>query len=186
MARLRYNCLIRTSMVTTNNTTRSEKSKLTMMRPSSKAAATGFVQDFKDFVLKGNIFDLAVGVIIGGAFGKIVTSFVENIIMPFVGVLIPGGSWRETKFVLGTIADPKNPGKKIENAILLGQFLGTILDFLIIALVIFLMIRALVAAKRKEEKIEAADTKECSYCLSTIPLNATKCSHCTSELPPIM
>ena len=155
------------------------------MRPS-RASATGFVKDFQDFVMKGNIFDLAVGVIIGGAFGKIVSGFVESIIMPIVSVFIPGGSWREAKLVLGTIADPKNPGKQIENAILIGQFLGGLLDFVIIAFVIFLMIRALAKVKRKEEKIEAADTKECPYCLSVIPISASKCGHCTSDLPPTM
>jgi large conductance mechanosensitive channel len=157
-----------------------------MTMRGSRSVATGFTKDFQDFVMKGNIFDLAVGVIIGGAFGKIVTSFVESIIMPVVSVLIPGGSWRETKIVLGMVPDPKNAGKMIENAILIGQFLGGILDFIIIALVIFLMIRALAKLKRKEEKMEAADTKECPYCLSTIPIAATKCSHCTSELPPVM
>jgi len=153
---------------------------------SSRASATGFVKDFQTFVMKGNIFDLAVGVIIGGAFGKIVSSFVESIIMPLVSVFIPGGSWREAKLVLGTIADPKNPGKQIENAILIGQFFGGLLDFVIIAFVIFLMIRALAKVKRKEDKIEAADTKECPYCCSIVPIAATKCSHCTSELPPTM
>ena len=131
---------------------------------SSRASATGFVKDFQTFVMKGNIFDLAVGVIIGGAFGEIVSSFVESIIMPLVSVFIPGGSWREAKLVLGTIADPKNPGRQIENAILISQFFGGLLDFVIIAFVIFLMIRALAKVKRKEDKIEAADTKECPYC----------------------
>jgi large conductance mechanosensitive channel len=153
---------------------------------ASRTAATGFIKDFQDFVVKGNIFDLAVGVIIGAAFGKVVSSFVESIIMPIVSVFIPGGSWRDAKIVLGTIADPKNPGKSIENAVLVGQFLGGLLDFVIIAFVIFLMIRALAKFKRKEEKLEAADTKDCPYCLSVIPISATKCAHCTSELPPTM
>ena len=152
----------------------------------SRAATTGFIKDFQDFVVKGNIFDLAVGVIIGAAFGKVVTSFVESIIMPIVSIAIPGGSWRDAKIPLGSIADPKNPGKFIENAILTGQFFGGLLDFVIIAFVIFLMIRALAKFKRKEEKIEAADTKDCPYCLSIIPIAASKCSHCTSELPPTM
>ena len=151
------------------------------MRPS-RTAATGLAKDFQDFVMKGNIFDLAVGVIIGGAFGKIVSSLVETIIMPIVSMAIPGGSWRDTKIVLGVIADPKNPGKQIENAILIGQFLGGLLDFVIIAFVIFLMIRALAKAKRKEEKLEMAETKECPYCLSTIAIAATRCLHCTSDL----
>ena len=155
------------------------------MRPS-RAAASGFARDFQDFVMKGNIVDLAVGVIIGTAFGKIVTSFVETIIMPVISTIIPGGTWRDAKIVLGEIPDPKNKEKLIENAILIGQFLGGILDFLIIALVIFMMIRVLASIKRKDEKLEAADTKECPYCLSTIPIAASKCGHCTSDLPPVM
>jgi large conductance mechanosensitive channel len=154
----------------------------------SRAAATGFVKDFQDFIMKGNIVDLAVAVIIGGAFGKIVSGFVETIIMPVVSVAIPGGGWRNAKLVLGQIPnpDPKKAGEMIENAVLYGQFLGSLLDFLIISLVIFLAIRALAAIKKKEEQLEEADTKECSYCLSTIPLKASKCGHCASELPPVM
>jgi large conductance mechanosensitive channel len=155
------------------------------MRPS-RAAASGFARDFQDFVMKGNIVDLAVGVIIGTAFGKIVTSFVETIIMPVISTIIPGGTWRDAKIVLGEIPDPKNKEKLIENAVLIGQFLGGILDFIIIAFVIFMMIRVLASIKRKDEKLEAADTKECPYCLSTIPIAASKCGHCTSDLPPVM
>jgi large conductance mechanosensitive channel len=154
-----------------------------MAMRSSRSATTGFIKDFQDFVIKGNIFDLAVGVIIGGAFGKIVTSFVESIIMPLVSVLIPSGSWREARLVLGKIPDPNKAGEQIENAILIGQFLGGVLDFIIIGLVIFLMIRAFAKLKRKEERLDAADSKECGYCLSTIPIDATKCSYCTSDLP---
>jgi large conductance mechanosensitive channel len=152
----------------------------------SRSASTGFAKDFQDFVIKGNIFDLAVGVVIGGAFGKIVTSFVESILMPLVSVLIPGGSWRETKIVLGLIPDPQHTGAQIENAILVGQFLGGVLDFSIIALVIFLMIRALAKVKRKEQRLDAVDSKECVYCLSIIPIEASKCAHCTSDLPLAM
>jgi large conductance mechanosensitive channel len=141
------------------------------MRPS-RAAASGFARDFQDFVMKGNIVDLAVGVIIGTAFGKIVTSFVETIIMPVISTIIPGGTWRDAKIVLGEIPDPKNKEKLIENAVLIGQFLGGILDFIIIAFVIFMMIRVLASIKRKDEKLEAADTKECPYCLSTIPMRS--------------
>lgn len=155
------------------------------MRPY-RSATTGFMKDFQDFVLKGNIFDLAVGVIIGGAFGKIVSRFVESIMMPIVSMFIPGGSWREVKLVLGVITDPKDPKKTVENAILIGQFLASLLDFIIIAFVIFLMIRALAKVKRKEERLDVADTKECSYCLSTIPIAASKCAHCTSDLPLMM
>jgi large conductance mechanosensitive channel len=116
-----------------------------------RAASTGFIQEFQNFLMKGNVVDLAVAVIIGGAFGKIVSSLVENIVMPVVSLVIPGGEWRSAKFVLGTIADPKDPTKTVENAILIGQFFGAIVDFLVISLVIFLAIRALAKFQRQEE-----------------------------------
>lgn len=111
--------------------------------------------------MRGNVVDLAVAVVIGGAFGKIVSSFVENLVMPIVSMIIPGGGWRNTKIVLGTITQPD--GKVVENAILIGSFLGSIVDFVIIALVIFLMIRALAKMKRQQEVMEepaAPDTQE--------------------------
>lgn len=96
------------------------------------------VKEFKAFAMRGNVIDLAVGVIIGGAFGKIVGSFVEDIIMPLINPLIPGGDWKT--IVIG-------PGIKI------GNFLGTALDFLIIAFVIFMMIKGINAAQKKEEEV---------------------------------
>ncbi|MGD2181376.1 large conductance mechanosensitive channel protein MscL [Lusitaniella coriacea] len=106
-------------------------------------AAGGFFQDFKDFALKGNVLDLAVAVIIGAAFGKIVSSFVEDVIMPALinPVLAQAGTdWRE--LTIGPV--------------LIGQFLGTVVDFVIIALIIFLVVRAIEKARRKEEIIEEA------------------------------
>ena len=94
------------------------------------------LQEFRKFAMRGNVIDLAVGVIIGGAFGKIVSSFVADIIMPIVNPLIPGGDWKTIEI---------GPGIK------LGNFLGTVVDFLIIAFVIFLMVKAMNAAKKKEE-----------------------------------
>lgn len=111
--------------------------------------------------MRGNVVDLAVAVVIGGAFGKIVSSFVENLVMPIVSMIIPGGGWRNTKVVLGMVTQPD--GKVVENAILIGSFLGSIVDFVIIALVIFLMIRALAKAQRQQEVMEEAkapDTQE--------------------------
>ncbi len=128
----------------------------------SRQAATGFVKEFQEFIMKGNVVDLAVAVVIGGAFGKIVTSLVESIVMPIVSMVIPGGEWRSAKLVLGTITDAK--GKEVENAILIGSFFGSIVDFVVIALVIFLMIRALAKFKRQQEVMEevaaAPDTQE--------------------------
>ena len=101
----------------------------------------GFSSEFKAFAMRGNVIDLAVGVIIGGAFGKIVGSFVADIVMPIVNPIIPGGDWKTIEV---------GPGIK------LGSFLGTVLDFLIIAFVIFLAIKAMNAAKKKEEALPAA------------------------------
>ena len=96
----------------------------------------GMMKEFKDFAMKGNVVDLAIGVIIGGAFGKIVSSFVGDIVMPLINPLIPGGDWKTIEV---------GPGVK------LGSFLGTVVDFLIIAFVIFLMVKAINASKKKEE-----------------------------------
>ena len=143
------------------------------MRPS-RAAATGFIRDFQDFVIKGNIFDLAIAVIIGGAFGKVIESLIKDVITP--AILEPAIKASGAKDLEGwTVGAAK-----------LGLFISNIITFVVIAFVIFLMVRAMAKFKRKEEKLDAADTKECQYCLSTIPIAASKCSYCTSELPPVM
>jgi large conductance mechanosensitive channel len=101
----------------------------------------GMMKEFKEFAMRGNVIDLAVGVIIGGAFGKIVGSFVNDVVMPLINPMIPGGDWKTIEV---------GPGVK------LGAFLGNILDFVIIAFVIFLMIKAINATKKKEEAAPAA------------------------------
>lgn len=108
----------------------------------------GFVKEFKEFATKGNVMDLAIGVVIGGAFGKIVTSFVGDVVMPLINPLIPGGDWRTLEV---------GPGVK------LGSFLGTVVDFIIIALAIFVVIKGLNRLKKKEEEkptTPPAPTKE--------------------------
>jgi large conductance mechanosensitive channel len=100
----------------------------------------GFVKEFRDFALKGNIVDLAVAVIIGGAFGKIVSSFVGDIIMPLINPLIPGGDWKTIE---------------IGSGIKIGSFLGTVVDFLIIAFVIFMLLKGINAARKKQEETPA-------------------------------
>lgn len=141
---------------------------------SSRTAATGFIKDFQDFVIKGNIFDLAVAVVMGTAFGKIVDSLIKDVITP--AILEPAIKASGAKDLEGwTVGAAK-----------LGLFLSNIISFIVIAFVIFLMIRAMAKFKRKEEKLDIADTKECPYCLSTIPISASKCAHCTSDLPPTM
>lgn len=117
-----------------------------------------FIKDFKDFAVKGNVVDLAVGVIIGGAFGKIVTSLVNDVIMPPIGLITGGIDFSKQKYVLKPAV-----GKTPETAINYGMFINTLIDFLIVAFVIFLMIKGIQSLKRKEETAPpppAAPTKE--------------------------
>ena len=132
-----------------------------------------FVEDFKKFAFKGNVVDLAVGIIIGGAFGKIVTGIVDFLVMPLVSVVMPSGNWKELKWVLRGAAKPEDVV-----AVKYGALAGTILDFLVIAIVLFL-----VMAKIFAKKEEAPTTKECPFCLSEIPIKASKCKACGSEQP---
>lgn len=140
-------------------------------------------KDFKKFALKGNVVDLAVGVVIGGAFGKIVTSLVNDIIMPIVGKLI--GNVDFSNLFLNLSNNKKYASLAAAQAdgvatINYGVFLNNILDFLIIAFSIFIVIRQLNRFKKKEEI--KVTTKNCSYCCTEIPLEATRCPHCTSVL----
>jgi large conductance mechanosensitive channel len=127
-------------------------------------------REFKEFAMRGNVIDLAVAVIIGGAFGKIVTSLVNDVLMPLIGVVMGGVNFSEQAIVIG------------DAEIRWGAFVQSIVDFLIIAFVIFLLVRALNRQKRAEPK--APTTKECPYCFTTIPLKASRCPNCTSELQP--
>jgi large conductance mechanosensitive channel len=120
------------------------------------ASSSGFVADFKKFLMQGNVVDLAVAVVIGGAFGKVVSSLVENIVMPIVSMVMPGGDWKNAGLVLGKIADPKDPTKTIDNIWKFGAFFASILDFVIIALAIFTIIRLLESAKKRFSRQQAA------------------------------
>jgi large conductance mechanosensitive channel len=123
-------------------------------------ASSGFVADFKKFLMQGNVVDLAVAVVIGGAFGKVVNSLVENIVMPVVTLAIPGGSWKEAGILLSKIVDTKDPNKVTENIWKIGAFAASILDFVIIALAIFTIIRMLEGMKKRfsrQEAMAAAD-----------------------------
>lgn len=125
------------------------------------------LKEFKDFAIKGNVIDLAVGVIIGGAFGKIVASLVNDIIMPIMGLLIGKVNFADLHF----------------GVINYGIFINTIIEFLIIAFSIFIVIRQLNKFKKKEEvAVVIPTTKTCPYCYTEIHLDATRCPHCTSEL----
>jgi len=141
------------------------------------------MQEFKEFAVKGNVIDLAVGVIIGGAFGKIVTSLVNDVIMPPIGVLLGEVDFKDLKIPLGENGDGEAA------AIAYGAFINTVLDFLIVALCIFFMVKGINHLRRVTEKEkEKAETKpdptekECPYCLSQVPIKATRCKHCTSQL----
>ena len=128
-------------------------------------------KEFKAFIMRGNVVDLAVAVIIGGAFGKIVSSLVNDIIMPLIGLIVGGIDFTGLTFTIG------------KANVTYGNFINNILDFIIIALVIFLMIKGIDSLKKKPAPVVAEPvTKECPYCISTVPIKATRCPNCTSEL----
>jgi large conductance mechanosensitive channel len=131
-------------------------------------------RDFREFLLKQNALALAVGVIIGAAVGKVVTSIVSDLLMPIIGLALPGGNWREWKYVLSQATGPD--GKEVINSINYGAFVGSLVDFVIVAFVVLLLV------KRFVEGPPAAPTKGCPYCLETLPATATKCRACTSPV----
>ena len=149
-----------------------------------KEKSKGTLQEFKDFAIKGNVMDMAIGVIIGGAFGKIVTSFVNDIIMPTISLLTGKIDFSNLFIALdgntyATLEAAQEAGVSTLNY---GTFITTIIDFLLIALSIFIVMKKLLVAKKKEEDPAPATTKECPYCKSSIAIAATRCPHCTSEL----
>ena len=136
------------------------------------------LQDFKKFAFKGNVVDLAVGVVIGAGFGKIVTALVGDIVMPFVALLMPAGDWRDNGIVLRAAAVPKD-----QVILKYGDFLGAILDFFVVAFVLFLVVSKIVKAAEGHLKLTGGPTaKECPHCLETIPFGAKRCKFCTSDL----
>ncbi len=144
------------------------------------------VKDFKEFVMRGNVVDLAVAVIIGAAFGKIVSSLVNDVIMPPIGLVLGNVDFSNLFVNLSgvsykSLADAKAAGAATVNY---GVFLNAVVDFLIVAFVMFLVIRAVNQMKRMhaEPPPAAPTTRDCPYCFSTIPIKATRCAHCTSEL----
>jgi len=147
-------------------------------------------KEFKEFALRGNVMDMAVGIIIGAAFGTIVNSVVSDVIMPPIGLLLGNVDFANLFAVLKSGATP-GPYVSLAQAkaagavtINYGAFINTIISFLIVAFAIFLMIKGMNQLKRKQEAPAAAapTTKECPHCLSVVPLKATRCAHCTSEL----
>ena len=140
------------------------------------------LKEFKDFVMRGNVLDLAVAVIIGGAFGKIVTSFVNDVLMPPIGLLLGGVDFTNLFVALDGGRYESLEAAKAAGAATLnyGLFLNTVIDFIIVAFVIFLVVKA--ANKMKKPAPAAPTTRECPYCFSTIAIKATRCPNCTSEI----
>ncbi len=154
-----------------------------------------FFGEFKEFIMRGNVMDLAVGVIIGGAFQAIVNSLVNDLIMPFVG-LITGGVNFADQFVVLKLAEGVEKGTKYlslteateagATVFAYGSFITAVINFLIMALVIFLLVRTInkiANGRKKDEEPAAPTTKICPFCKSEIAIDATRCAHCTAELP---
>jgi large conductance mechanosensitive channel len=143
-------------------------------------------KEFKEFVMKGNMLDMAVGIVIGAAFGVIITSLVTDVIMPPIGLLLGGIDFSNILLVLkeGKVAGPYATvaAAKAAGAVTMnwGVFFNTIINFLIVAAAIFLLVKGV--NKMRREKVADPTTKECPFCLSAIPIKATRCPHCTSEL----
>ncbi len=147
-------------------------------------------KEFKAFAMRGNVVDMAVGVIIGGAFGKIITSMVGDLLMPVIGKMLGGVDFKDLYISLDpaktegihSLAKAREAGVAV---IAYGQFLNVLIDFIIVALCIFVMVKAmntLTAMSKAPAPPVEPTTKNCPHCLSEIPIKATKCAHCTSAL----
>jgi large conductance mechanosensitive channel len=141
------------------------------------------LKEFKDFAMKGNVLDMAIGVIIGGAFGKIVSSLVSDVLMPPLGLLMGKVDFSSLFINLSGTPQPSLTAAKAAGAptINYGVFLQAAFDFIIITFVIFLLVKQ-VNRLKKPEPTAAPTTKDCPHCLSAIPIKATKCAHCTSNV----
>ncbi|HAN68799.1 MAG TPA: large conductance mechanosensitive channel protein MscL [Halieaceae bacterium] len=150
------------------------------------------LKEFKEFAMRGNVIDMAVGIIIGGAFGTIVKSLVNDVIMPPIGLLLGGVDFSDLFITLkqGVVAGPYPTLASAQEAgavtVSYGLFINAVISFLIVAFAVFLLIRSINRLKREEEAPAAEPTeRECPFCLSSVPLKATRCSHCTSALEPV-
>ena len=147
------------------------------------------LKEFKEFAMRGNVIDMAVGIIIGAAFGTIVNSLVQDVIMPPIGLLLGNVDFTNIFAVLkeGKVAGPyaSIAAAKAGGAVTInfGVFVNTIISFILIAFAVFLLVRTINKMRRQEEAPPAAPTtKDCIYCFSNIPIKATRCPNCTSEL----
>lgn len=144
------------------------------------------IKEFREFIARGNVVDLAVAVVIGAAFGRIVTTFAESVLMPPIGMLTGGIDFASLFYVLdrskgipASLAEAKTQGIPV---IAYGQLITDIVNFLIIAFAVFLIVKQVNRLKSKEVPQAAPTTKDCPFCLSSIPMKATKCSQCTSAV----
>ena len=135
------------------------------------------VKEFKEFAMRGNVLDLAIGIIIGGAFGKVVSSMVNDVLMPPIGVIIGGVDFSSFGVTLKEAVD-KTPASVLKY----GVFLNNIIDFTIVAFAVFLIVKAVNRMKRKTEVQPAPTTKACPECSMTIPIEAKRCGYCTTKL----
>jgi large conductance mechanosensitive channel len=143
------------------------------------------LKDFKAFILRGNVLDMAVGIIIGAAFGKIVSSLVSDVLMPPIGLVAGRVNFGDLFINLSDTAYPSLAAAKAAGAPTLnyGVFLNTVVDFVIVAAVIFVLVKQFAKLQRQPEPPAAVPTtKTCPYCISTIPIKATRCPNCTSEI----
>ena len=148
-------------------------------------------KEFREFAMRGNVMDMAVGIIIGAAFGTIVNSFVQDVIMPPIGLALGRVDFSNLFFVLkegakaagpyATVAAAKAAGAVTLNV---GIFINTIISFVIVAFAVFVLVRTMNRLRREEAAPAEPTTKECTFCFSSIPIKATRCPHCTSELKP--
>jgi large conductance mechanosensitive channel len=142
------------------------------------------LKEFKEFAMRGNVLDMAIGVILGGAFGKIVSSLVSDVLMPPIGLLMGHVDFSSLFLTLSGQPQPSLAAAKAAGAptINYGVFLQTIVDFMIIAFVIFLIVKQVNRLKSSDAPAASPTTRGCPYCLSDIPVKATRCPHCTSDV----
>lgn len=160
-----------------------------MPSPLIRAGIVAMLKEFKEFAMRGNVVDMAVGIIIGGAFGTIVKSLVNDVVMPPIGLLLGGVDFTDLFVTLkqGAIPGPYVTLAAAQEAgavvISYGVFFNAVISFLIVAMAVFLLIRSLNQLRREEEAPAPEPTeKDCPHCLSHIPIKATRCAYCTSEL----
>ena len=135
------------------------------------------IKGFKEFLLKNNVFALAVAVIVGGAVGKVISSLAADILMPIISMVLPHGDWRSAKWIISTTVGPD--GKEVANTLNYGTFFGSVVDFVIIAFVVYLMTKPLL---KEALAPPPPPSKNCPRCRETIAVDATKCKFCTADM----